>query len=223
MKVGTDGILLGAWAGGSRPDRILDIGSGTGLIALMLAQRFNEAEVDAVEIDASASAQCVENFFHSPWSHRLTLFPGDINAVCREQLADRKYSLIVSNPPWFRDCLKSDDLPRNTARHTDALGTEDLLHAAGDLLSPDGRLVVILPYDQGICFMATALQYGLHRSRQCDVYPDVAKSAKRMLLEFSREPAGASPGTERLVIENSQRHDYTAEFRALTKAFYLRF
>lgn len=223
MKVGTDGILLGAWATAIAPCRILDVGSGTGLIALMLAQRFPEAIVDAVEIDDSAAEQARENFLASPWSDRLNAIAGCIQEFSTDPDLAGKYSLIVSNPPWFRDSLRSGEPARDTARHMDALSSEDLLATVLRLLMEDGRFATILPTDEGLRLLQRASMAGLHCCRRCDVYPKAELPLKRLLLEFSRRDSHDPVISERLVVETAQRHNYTPGFTALTSEFYLRF
>lgn len=223
MKVGTDGVLLGAWAAASQPSRILDIGTGTGLIALMLAQRFPIAIVDAVEIDRSACQQAQENFHASPWRSRLNAIAGCIQEFSTDPNLAGKYSLIVSNPPWFRDSFKSGEPARNTARHMDALSTEDLLEAVLRLLNDNGRFATILPSVEGLRLLTMAALAGLHCDRRCDVYPTAERPSKRLLLEFTRRHSQDPVISERLVVKSAQRHNYTPEYRALTSEFYLRF
>ena len=223
MKVGTDGILLGAWAGVIAPSRILDVGSGTGLIALMLAQRFPEAIIDAVEVDESACQQSSENFRASPWCHRINACAGRIQQFPTEQNSTSPYSLIVSNPPWFRDSLKSGETARDRARHMEALSSEDLLAVVLRLLTDHGQFATILPTADGLRFIDLASYAGLKCCRRCDVYPKPDKPSKRLLLEFVRDEAHDPLVPQSLVVETDQRHDYTQEFRILTKEFYLRF
>jgi len=223
MKVGTDGILLGAWCSPCSNNlttaRILDIGTGTGLIALMLAQRNPHALVDAVEIDIAACEQAAENFAASPWSERLRAIPG-----CVKNLrAALKYDLIVSNPPWFSDSLKSPSEARNTARHDDTLNAIDLLVSVDRLLAVDGRFSTVLPSVSGQRFIENAAQTGLHCVRHCQVMPNADKLPARCVLEFSRTPPVSLLVLETLIIETATRHDYTPDFRDLTRDFYLRF
>jgi tRNA1Val (adenine37-N6)-methyltransferase len=223
MKVGTDGILLGAWATANAPTRILDIGAGTGLIALMLAQRFPLAIVDGVELEESAIEQARENFRVSPWAWRLNAIAGCIRDVSLAQSMSQQYSLIVSNPPWFSDSLKSGEPARDLARHMDVLNSEDLPEMVLRLLTQGGRFATILPTAEGLRLIEHASAAGLQCCRRCDVYPKAAKPSKRLLLEFVRDEAHHPLVSESLVVEADQRHDYTQEFRDLTKEFYLRF
>lgn len=223
MKVGTDGILLGAWCSPCDTNvatpRILDIGTGTGLIALMLAQRNPRALVDAIEIDSAACEQAAENLAASPWSERLLAISG-----CVKNLrVDWKYDLIVSNPPWFSDSLKSPSDARNNARHDDTLNALDLLVSVDRLLTRDGRFSTVLPSPRGRTFIENAAQSGLHCVRHCQVQPKAEKLPARCLLEFSRTPPASELVPETLIVETATRHDYTPAFQDLTRDFYLRF
>lgn len=223
MKVGTDGVLLGAWCSHGESQhataRILDIGTGTGLIALMLAQRNPHAKIDAVEIDLAACEQAAENFAASPWSERLRAIPGCIANL----RIDLQYDLIVSNPPWFSDSLKSPSRARNTARHDDTLSASTLLAAVERLLKADGRFSTVLPSPNIRRFVENAAHSRLHCVRQCQVRPNANKLPARCLLEFSRSACADRPILETLIVENATRHDYTQDFRDLTRGFYLRF
>lgn len=223
MKVGTDGILLGAWCSFCdnpiTSTRILDIGTGTGVIALMLAQRNPHAVVEAIEIDRATCEQAAENFAASPWSRRLRAIPdcvGNLRSV-------QKYDLIVSNPPWFRDSLKSPSHARNTARHDDTLNAIKLVVSVDQLLTAHGRFSTVLPSVSGQRFVENARQSGLHCVRNCQVQPNADKLPARCLLEFSRIPPFGELVPETLIVETATRHDYTLAFENLTRDFYLRF
>ena len=223
MKVGTDGILLGAWCrecpDKMRSGRILDIGTGTGLVALMLAQRNPNATIDAIEIDEEASNQAEENFRESVWSERMRAIHGCV----RDYRADTRYTLIASNPPWFSESLKSASVSRSVARHDDGLNRIDLLAAVDRLLAPDGQFCTILPIPAGQEFMLLARGSGLSCHRYCEVRPTPEKAPSRLLLEFARTDPTSTPEPESLTVETATRHDYTADFRKLTQDFYLRF
>ena len=206
MKVGTDGVLLGAWAGTESCSRILDVGTGTGLIALMLAQR-SKAVVDAIDIDADACLQAQENAESS-------LFAGRINVF-------HLYGLIVSNPPYFVDSLKCPNLHRNTARHTDTLTLEDLLQYSRKLLAPQGRIALILPYDQKDRLTDCIQTQNLFLSKEVSVIPVPDAQPKRLLAELTSEPPASPAFSDRLTIEIA-RHRYTDEYINLTKDFYLK-
>ncbi len=219
MKVGTDGVLLGAWAGCDHARRILDIGSGTGLIALMMAQRYSEAWIDAVEIDREAASQAGENFGGSPWSHRLFLHHKRFQDFARGR--GRKYDLIVANPPYFSGAKKAPEKSRSAARHDDTLPREELLQNGVNLLRPSGSFAVILPFDGSDGFIEQARGMSLYPRQIMKVRPVPNKPFSRILLSFTFEPA--DPGEEILVIESGGRHVYSDEYKRLTRDFYLAF
>ena len=223
MKIGTDGILLGAWAQAEQPQRILDIGTGTGVIALMLAQRFPNAFIDAVEIEPNAAEQAARNFAASPWPERLNLHHQSIQSFAASDLPDKAYSLIVSNPPWFVDSLKSNESSRNLARHTDSLSHDELLNSVRLLLHSSGRFAVVLPSGDSASFIHSAHERNLFSSRQCHVRSKPGVPPHRILLEFEAVPSESPVILQELTIENEQHHDYTESFRKLTRDFYLRF
>lgn len=214
MKVGTDGVLLGAWTDVSASRQILDIGTGTGLIALMLAQRCT-AHVTAIDIDTEAVGQATENINASPWKHRMEVWQQD---VCQLQ-TDRRYDTIVSNPPYFNQSLKGPDSQRNTARHTDTLNAGDLFRKTAELLAPEGCFSLIIPSDQTDEIIRIAATYGLHPSRRTDVITRPGLPPKRALLAF-RKTARECMKNE-LVIE-LDRHVYSEDYIALTRDFYLK-
>lgn len=214
MKVGTDGVLLGAWTDVSASRRILDVGTGTGLIALMLAQRC-EAFITGIDIDAEAVGQAAENMVASPWKERVEVMLQDVCDYTPTELFDT----IVSNPPFFIQSLKCPDCRRSTARHTDTLDAERLFAAAGRLLHPDGRFSLILPAEQKEDVVAVAAGRGFSLSRHTAVVTRPGLPPKRSLLEFRK--AGGDCHEDELVIELS-RHVYSEEYIALTRAFYLK-
>ena len=216
MKVGTDGVLVGAWASVRANDRtILDIGTGTGLIALMLAQRNPEAEVVAVEIDSESAAQARDNVAASPWSDRVTVE----ECAVQDFVSDLKFDIIVSNPPYFVDSQKCPDGSRNTARHTDTLSFSELMKAAERLLAPDGRFAVIVPAESAMSVIAAG---NLHLVRRCDVRTKPSAQPKRVMLEFSPRFEGAAL-REELTIGDGTNGGYSPEYVALTRNFYLKF
>lgn len=220
MKVGTDGVLLGAWAPIDHdPFAIIDIGAGTGLIALMLAQRTEAEEIEAIEIDADAHEQCTENFENSPWNDRLFCFHSSLDAFM-DELEDEEYDLIVSNPPYHVEDYFSGDEKRDAARFTQSLPFEDLCEAASVLLSEDGIFCVIVPFSAEENFIALAAENDLFPIKITRVKGTPASETKRSLLAFARTPIGNFPIDE-LVIETA-RHQYTPEYIALTKDFYLK-
>lgn len=186
MKVGTDGTLLGAWARGG--ERILDIGTGTGLIALMMAQRFEYAIVDAIDIDAGACAQADQNVQESPFADRIN--------VCNKSLQDYAnseplccYDSIVSNPPYFLNSLKAPDERRTLARHAETLSYYDLMRYSAMLLAEDGEISVVIPSDCRKRLEDAAIISGLFPSRICAVKTKPSKTPKRYLLAFTKRLA----------------------------------
>ena len=215
MKVGTDGVLLGAWTDLSHSRRILDIGTGTGLIALMLAQRSMDARITAIDLDSAAVEQAQENIQASPWKDRIEALQQDICTYHPNETFDT----IVSNPPYFIDSLKCPDGQRNTARHTDTLDADRLIGKVSELLTSGGRFSIILPAEQTEDLIRVAGEKGLHPSRQTWVITRPGLSPKRILMEFRKTPITLQP--DELVIE-LERHVYSEEYIALTKEFYLK-
>jgi tRNA1Val (adenine37-N6)-methyltransferase len=218
MKVGTDSVLLGAWTPiDNLPFSILDIGAGTGILSLMLAQRSNAEQIDAIEIDEEAYEQCVENFENSPWGDRLFCFHAGLDEFVEEP--EDEYDLIISNPPFYTDDYKSENAARDIARFEDALPFEDLLEAADLLLSEKGIFSVILPYKEETKFIDLAKNFELFPFKITRVKGTPTTEIKRSLLAFSRIEKAIL--TDELIIETA-RHQYTEEYIALTKDFYLK-
>lgn len=215
MKVGTDGVLLGAWTDVSHSGRILDIGTGTGLIALMLAQRCPAATITAIDIDRDAILQAMGNVKSSPWNQQITPIQVDVCSYTSDALFDT----IVSNPPYFIDSLKCPDGQRNLARHTDTLDATRLLAKVKELLTLEGRFSIVLPADQSETFVQIAEREGLYLSRHTAVVTRPGLSPKRSLMEFCKIKGGFQ--SDELVIE-LERHVYSQEYIALTKDFYLK-
>ncbi|WP_255557617.1 tRNA1(Val) (adenine(37)-N6)-methyltransferase [Flavobacterium taihuense] len=219
MKIGTDGVLLGAWTPIEKnPYSILDIGTGTGIIALMLSQRSHAEQIDALEIDEDAYEQAVDNFENSPWSDRLFCFHAGVDEFVEEP--EDEYDLIVSNPPFYTEDYKSENQQRDLARFADALPFEDLIEAAALLLSENGIFSVIIPYKEEENFIAIAKDYELHPLKITRVKGTPTTEIKRSLLAFSRNESDTIL-TNDLIIETA-RHIYTPEYIALTKDFYLK-
>lgn len=218
MKVGTDGVLLGAWVniyGEER--RILDIGTGTGVIALMMAQR-SEASVDGVEIDEASALQATENVEASPWSERVSIHHTEIQGY----RPNERYDLIVSNPPYFVDSLTSPDSGRTTARHTTQLSFTELVDAVARLLGPDGRFAIILPTQESQLFDVQSHKK-LHLHRRCNIHSREGGEVKRVMSEYKLGDNNTKIEPEEISIERDKRHDYTDEYRKLTGDFYLKF
>ena len=219
MKIGTDGVLLGAWAPLShQPFSILDIGTGTGIIALMLAQRSNAEQIDALEIEENAYEQATDNFEASPWNERLFCFHAGLDEFMEEP--EDEYDLIVSNPPFYAEDYKTNDAQRDLARFQDALPFEDIIEAADLLLSENGILAVIIPFKEEARFLALANEFELYPTHITRVKGTPTTDIKRSLLALSRNTI-ENPLINELIIEIG-RHEYTPEYIDLTKDFYLK-
>ncbi len=212
MKVGTDAVLLGAWVQADGPGRILDIGTGCGVIALMLAQRYQNAQVDAIDIHEASFREAGENFLVSPWSVRMKAYP--------ERLQDYQgeaYDLIVSNPPYFAHSYPVKDPARSRARNQESLDFKALITNVVRLLSEAGVFAVVLPQECLSIFSSLLGNNGFYIRRQCDVKAHAHKNAALVLLEAVRLPSELT--TESLEIRHGK--DYSPAYLALTKDFYL--
>lgn len=216
MKVGTDGCLLGAWAYVENIKNALDIGTGTGLIALMLAQR-STATIHAIDIDENAISDATKNFSASKWNKRLNVYQSAIQDFI--PISSLKYDCILSNPPFFVNSEKSPTKGRTFARHTDSLSFEDLLNAVSKRLTSNGKFSLILPYESSLHFIKLAQTVNLYPSRITNVLPKPSKQAKRTLMEFQFKQTTFE--IKELTIETEVRHQYTPEFTLLLKEFYL--
>ncbi len=220
MKVGTDGVLLGAWADVENVLSILDIGTGTGVIAIMLAQKMvhiEEATIDAVEIDEISVEQAQENMANSPFANKLTVFHNSIQEFAKTHTD--KYDLVVSNPPFFTGGTLSSTGDKTNVRHTVKLPHGDLLHATRALLHKNGRFCVILPLIEGLRFIEIAGTYGFYLTRRSDVRPKKDKGIERLLLQF--ELTNRTFTHDEFIIQNSRdERDYTEGYKELTKDFY---
>lgn len=218
MKVGTDGVLLGAWTSvDNNPTTVLDIGAGTGLLALMLAQRTGAETIDALEIDDSAYEQCVENFEASFWGDRLFCYHAGLDEFCTE--VDDTYDLIISNPPFYSENVSSGNVSRDIARQNSSLPYEELLRCASELLAEKGILSIIVPFKEEQSLLQIGKSLGLYPKRITWVKGNPASEIKRSLLEFTFQETEVSE--DELTIETN-RHIYTSEYRELTKDFYLK-
>lgn len=218
MKIGTDGVLLGAWSNIQKnPFSILDIGAGTGVISLMLAQRCYAELIDAIEMDDEAYEQCVDNFEASPWGDRLFCY----HATLKEFVDDIEdtYDLIICNPPFYSVDYKTDDLQRNLARFSDAMPFEHLIESVSKLLSKNGLFSVIIPFKEESEFITIAATYHLFPNRILHVKGNPTSEIKRSLIEFSFYESEIK--TTILIIE-TDRHQYTQDYINLTKDFYLK-
>lgn len=214
MKISTDAILLGSMADAHNPSRILDIGTGTGVIALMLAQRFADAKITGVELDTDAASQAVENMGQSPFASRLALWHGRIQDFSEEE----KFDLIVSNPPYFPDHLKSSDAKRNKALHTDSLSFEELIQKARKLLKDQGKFWIILPPRQLEDWKAQAGDAGFFEDKNIAVYDRDGKPILRVVASFSLQ--NLPPSKTEIVLKGAEGA-YTESYKKLLSGFLL--
>lgn len=217
MKVGTDGVLLGAWADISGANSVLDIGTGSGVIALMIAQRCN-ARIMTVEIDSASATQAKHNFESSPWSERLSVEASSLQDYSKNH--SQKFDLIVSNPPYFHKSLKSALPERTVARHTDELPNADLIQGVSRLLLPEGRFCAIFPYAEGNIFIAEAANHGLYCNKKLFVKTKPDKPIIRILMEFSFNKKRLPEST---ISIHTAEGEYTEDYKRLTADFYLAF
>jgi tRNA1Val (adenine37-N6)-methyltransferase len=216
MKVGTDGVLLGARADVSYAKKILDVGTGTGLIAIMCAQR-SDAKIDAIEIDKESYQQACENISACPWFDRIKAH----HISFQEYINNTKsiYDLIVCNPPFFRNSLKAKNKSRNLARHCDTLPFSDLTKGSSGILGNQGRLAVILPLNETGIFIAEASGFGLFCIRKTYIKTKQVSPSKRIIMEFAKTPENCR---EEILVIGKENH-YSEEYKQLTGDFYLAF
>ncbi len=214
MPVSTDGVMLGAWVECPIDAKILDIGTGTGLLALMCAQRFNQAQITAVDIEMTAVAAAKQNFTHSPWHERLTALHTDVLSFTPPELFQR----IICNPPYFNTGEQSKQSQRAIARHTDSLRHDALLKQCYQLLEEDGKASFVLPITEGEQFIELAQRQGWHLSRRCRVQPSERKPVHRLLFELAKQPCATQ--NSHLIIHSSDC--YSDDFVQLTHEFYLK-
>jgi tRNA1Val (adenine37-N6)-methyltransferase len=198
-------------------DSVLDVGTGTGMLALMMAQR-TRAGITAIEIDQSSCEQAIENIRESPWPERIEV----IHNSLQEYFPGRTFDLIISNPPYFEDSLKPEDQGRMISRHHSLLTLEELVAAVHRLIDPQGRFCLVLPVDGSCKIKGLCEKAGLKLHRLMKIRPTPSSDVKRHLLEFRPYP-GNKVRQEELTVEKDSRHDYTSEYRELTKEFYLAF
>ena len=219
MKVGVDGVLLGAWATVEGAKRILDIGSGTGMIALMMAQRNSTAIIDAVEIEPDAFQESLFNIKQSPWSERIKVMCSSFQEWAEK--SGLKYDLIISNPPYFDNGVKSLLESRAQARHSDGLPLSELVSGISGLLNKNGRVSLVLAAESLTELQQLVQLNNLFISRICRVKPNPQKPIFRILVEICEMECTVAE--EELLIEYETHFDYTPEYRELTKDFYLNF
>lgn len=221
MKVGTDGVLLGAWATVPDEGNILDVGSGTGLLALMCAQRSKSAQIEAVEINPAAAMQAEENCRGSNWSHRIRVVNDSFQDFSHAHATGTKYDLIISNPPFFRDSLKPPADSRSMARHNDKLSADLLLYNAARVLTNSGIVSIIYPAEDIEYLISTAFFYLLYPIRRTFIKPYEGKKNIRCLIEFGQEQGKKC--TEDIIAIRSAAGEFSEDYKKLTAAFYLKF
>lgn len=216
MKINTDGVLLGAWTDATGRKSILDVGTGTGIIAIMLAQRNSDALITAIDIDEYSAKEAAINAGNCPWKKRIKVAHTDFKLLSTEN----KYDLIVSNPPYFDNGIKATDVSRATARHNDTLDYAELISLSSEMLTDSGALSLIAPYSRLEDIMYSAELAKLFVSHQTDVYNKPSGSAIRVMIELSKEPSPKITDSIAIYADNG---GYTAEYVELTKDFYMNF
>ncbi len=220
MKIGTDGVLLGAWTGIDHfPETILDIGAGTGVISLMLAQRSEAMQIDAIEIEENAYEQTVENFEASNWGDRLFCYHAGFDEFVEEMQDDEHYDLIISNPPFYSEDYKSGNDHRDIARFAEALPLSELIPGASLLLSENGHFDIIIPFSEENNALEIAANSILFPRKITRVKGKADAPVKRSLMSFQKNET--EPEIDELIIEIS-RHQYTEMYKTLVKDFYLK-
>lgn len=218
FKVGTDGVLVGAWVNIAEAKTALDIGTGTGLIALMLAQRNEQVKIDAIEIEVVAARQARANVAKSPWAKRVKVH--HLNILDFVQKNNQQYDCIICNPPYFNAGTISPKNSKQQSRHTLSYSHLELIEVVVKLLETQGKFSLILPTEEGQVFIEKAKEAKLYLNRLTQVYPKKEKPVERLLMEFGKEEKDLVE--EQLIIQYEKRNDYTPDYIALTKDFYLR-
>lgn len=216
FKVGTDGVLLGACAGLSGTGNILEIGSGTGVVSIMLAQRC-DAMITTIEPDYESFMQTAGNVARCKWHDRIRVENTDFQNFRTTE----KYDLIITNPPYFSDSLKNPDARKSVTRHNDSLSSAEILEGVLRFMKEDGSLQLIMPYAEGNVFIAEAAGYGLFCNNMLKIKPLPSSEIRRLILTFSKTQKKTVE--KFLTIENGARHEFTEEYKNLTKEFYLKF
>ena len=221
MKIGTDSVLLGAWTSlKNNPFSVLDIGAGTGVLSLMIAQRSNAETLEAIEIDDDAFEQCSENFENSPWADRLFCFHASLLEYV--EAVNDEFDLIICNPPFYSEDYKTNNEARDLARFNDAMPFEHLLFAVANLLSEDGIFSVVVPFSEEGRLVVLASKVGLSLNRSLHIKGNPNSDIKRSLLEFSFNETEMQKSMRTELIIETTRHQYTEDYINLTKDFYLK-
>ena len=215
LRVGTDSMLLGSWANPGTAGRILDIGTGCGVLALMMAQK-SAAAIDAIDIDMPSVTEAAANFSGSPWPSRITAIHASLQAFSCDATA--VYDFIITNPPYFSNSLKSPKVRVNHTRHDESLPLSALARHASHLLTTDGRFTLVLPSDAASRFRKICAGYGLHLSRCLDIYPRPEKLPKRTLMEFTKDRISDPESSSLTILDEPGK--FTPEYLALTEGFH---
>ncbi len=215
MKVGTDGVLLGAWCDIRNAKSILDIGSGSGLISLMLAQR-TEALISAIDIDENSVNQGKQNFQNSDWGNQLTAIHSSLKDFTKSE--NKKFDLIVSNPPFFINALKSPFKNKTRSKHTDELSYQELAHGIANFMASDGRACLILPYTESKFFIDLALIENIYLNKQLIIKPKASRKFNRILMEFSFQKSKLE---EKEIYLREENNEYSEAYKSLCKNYYL--
>lgn len=218
MKIGTDAVLLGAWTNCHGAKKILDIGTGSGILALMMAQK-SEAEITAIEIEENACKQAQINFEKSKWKNRIQLKHTSLQHFSDE--CTDKFDVIISNPPYFTNSLKPNKTGRAIARHTDTLNMEELFSCSAKLMHNKSTFNIIFPAEHKEELIKEAAKKNMYLVQICEIQPNAEKAANRVMMRFSLTEKSLTQ--EIIVIELDKRHHYTNEYILLTKDFYLKF
>lgn len=216
MKIGTDGVLLGAWSNVDGVNSVLDVGTGSGLIALMIAQKTENTIITGIDIDEQAIIQARENIGRSIWVERMSVMKCDFNNPV--ELDGLKFDLIISNPPFFSEDIRSADEKRNMARNTVSLPISNLINNSDTLLDENGRLTLVMPPELAAMAIGEAAMHSLFLTKRCDVLTKPDTPAKRTLLEFSRTIT-QTKRTTLSIYDNDGT--YSSCFKQLTQDFYL--
>jgi tRNA1Val (adenine37-N6)-methyltransferase len=216
MKVGTDSVILGTWVNVEDARNILDVGTGCGVLALMMAQR-SQATIHAVELDKDSALEAGENFLASQWHNRMHVFHDDFMSYARQ--TSQKYDLIISNPPFFNSAFKGSDVRRSLARHIDTLPFDQMISSSANILNTEAKLAVVLPVGESETFVKIARTFGLYPKRLLEIVPVEGRPANRLNIELAFENC-SKPLTETFTI---RQHDgeFTAQYRRMLGEYYL--
>ena len=215
MRIGTDAMLLGSWANPGVAKKILDIGTGSGVLSLMMAQK-SEAMIEAIDIDHSSVLQARNNFLHSPWHSRLTAIHDSLQSFSCQKNAD--YDFIISNPPYFSNSLKSLSLRTNQTRHNDCLSINELALIVSHLLATDGSFALVIPSEAAEKSQMICAEHGLYPARRLVVYPKTDSLPKRVLTEFTKIKILYPENTELTILDSAGK--FTPEYFSLTEYFH---